>query len=57
MYESQYDVYKERGKDLHREAENKRLADSVRKPNSLVRRARQSLGRGLVNVGHNLLKD
>lgn len=57
MYESQYNVYVERWKDLHREAENKRLADSVRKPNSLMRRARQSLGRGLVNVGHNLLKD
>lgn len=57
MQEFQYDVHKEHWKDLQRDAENQRLANSVRKQNALMRRARQSLGRGLVSVGYNLLKD
>ena len=55
MYEINHQVSVEHLQDLQREAANERLANEVRKPNAIVRKARQSLGRGLVNVGHSLL--
>jgi hypothetical protein len=48
----------ERMKDLRRNAENERLARSVAKNDSdLLNAARNVLGRSLVRIGQQLLKD
>jgi hypothetical protein len=57
MYEVNMQVYNsEHAKDLYREAENERLARSVRNENGAFKNARKALGNGLINFGQSLLK-
>lgn len=57
MHEINTDLHIERLKDIKREEDNIRLAKSARQTNRFIRRARKSLGQGLVNVGKQLLGD
>jgi hypothetical protein len=51
-------IYNEQAKDRYREAENERLARLVQNQNEgILDNVRKALGRGLLAVGQNLLKE
>lgn len=57
MHQINYEVQNERFKDYHREAQNERLVRDVQanKP-SMLRNARQALGKSLIIAGENMLR-
>ena len=55
MYEINTDLHIERLKDIKREQDNIRLAKSAKRSDQFIRRARKSLGQGLVNVGKHII--
>jgi len=57
MLNVNYEIRNEQNKDLLREAANERLVRAVSERRNALQNARQALGRGLVQVGQQLLNE
>ena len=57
MMNVNYDVRNEQNKDMLREAQNERLVRGINEHSNMLKNARQALGRGLVQAGHQLLNE